>query len=163
MLAAYMRRQMDHNHTPPARMANLAAGPRPHGPVLAHLVYGLQAVSLFTGVPMLVGVIVNYLTRGQVRGTWLDSHYGWQIRTFWYSLLWTVLGSVTAVILVGYVVLAIAYLWLIYRIARGWMNLANGVPIYPADRISTQFTNSHPAPDIPPAPTPRQWTPGGGV
>lgn len=100
------------------------------GRTMAHVVYALQAVSLFTGIPMLIGVIINYVTRAEVRGSWLDSHYGWQIRTFWYSLLWTVLGTLTIVILVGYLVLTLAYLWLIYRIVLGWIKLAHAEPMY---------------------------------
>ncbi|MCP4407079.1 MAG: hypothetical protein GY807_04835 [Gammaproteobacteria bacterium] len=94
------------------------------------IVYVLQTVSLFTGIPMFVAVIVNYVTRGRVSGTWLDTHYSWQIRTFWYSLVWTVLGALTMILLIGYLILGIAYLWLIYRIVRGWLNLASNRPMY---------------------------------
>ena len=102
------------------------------GRTLAHVVYALQAVALVTGIPMLIGVIINYVTRGEVRDSWVDSHYRWQIRTFWYSVLWTVLGTVTVVILVGYLVLTLAYLWLIYRIAIGWIKLSNAESMYVA-------------------------------
>jgi uncharacterized membrane protein len=81
---------------------------------------------------MLIGVVINYVTRGEVRDSWVDSHYRWQIRTFWYSVLWTVLGTVTVVILVGYLVLTLAYLWLIYRIAIGWIKLSNAESMYVA-------------------------------
>jgi len=100
------------------------------GRTLAHVVYALQTVALVTGIPMLIGVIINYVTRGEVRDSWVDSHYRWQIRTFWYSVLWTVLGTVTVVILVGYLVLTLAYLWLIYRIAIGWIKLSNAESMY---------------------------------
>jgi uncharacterized membrane protein len=102
------------------------------GRTLAHVVYALQAVALVTGIPMLIGVIINYVTRGEVRDSWVDSHYRWQIRSFWYSVLWTVLGTVTVVILVGYLVLTLAYLWLIYRIAIGWIKLSNAESMYVA-------------------------------
>lgn len=63
---------------------------------LAGLVYGLQAASLLVGVTAIAGVIINYLRRGQVQGTWLESHFTWQIRTFWWSLAWCILGVVIA-------------------------------------------------------------------
>lgn len=109
--------------------------PERSGRTLVHVVYALQAVALFTALPLFLGVVVNYLTRARVSDSWLDSHYRWQIRTFWYSLLWTVIGTLTVLILVGYAVLGLAYLWLIYRIARGWITLARGEVMYASDRV----------------------------
>jgi hypothetical protein len=62
---------------------------------LAALVYALQAVALVVGVTLIAGVILNYLRRDEVAGTWLESHFTWQIRTFWWSMLWTVIGLAT--------------------------------------------------------------------
>ncbi|MEA3411751.1 MAG: hypothetical protein U9R74_09450 [Pseudomonadota bacterium] len=121
---------MSKNVAEPVEVIDEDQATRATGRTLAHVVYALQAVALVTGIPMLIGVIVNYVTRGEVRGSWIDSHYSWQIRTFWYSLLWTVLGTLTIVILVGYLVLTLAYLWLVYRIILGWIKLANSEPMY---------------------------------
>ena len=97
---------------------------------LAEVVYGLQAASLLVGVTIFAGVIINYLRRKQAAGTWLESHFTWQIRTFWWSLAWCVLGVATAVLLVGLVILAASAVWFVYRIARGWTELNEGRPMY---------------------------------
>jgi uncharacterized membrane protein len=99
---------------------------------LAHLVYGLLAASLLIGVTAIVGVIINYARRDRVAGTWIESHFTWQIRTFWYGLLWTLIGFVTQVLIVGYGILIAILVWLLYRIIMGWMNLAEGRPMYQA-------------------------------
>ena len=97
---------------------------------LAGLVYGLQAASMLVGVTLFAGVIVNYLRREQAAGTWLESHFTWQIRTFWWSLAWCVLGIATAVILVGVFILIGSGVWFVYRIVRGWIELNEGRPMY---------------------------------
>jgi uncharacterized membrane protein len=97
---------------------------------IAHAVYGLQAASFVLGFTSIVGLILDYARRGRVRGTWLESHFTWQIRTFWYSLLWGLLGVTTLVAMVGYFVLLGVTVWAIYRIAKGWLNLADGRPMY---------------------------------
>jgi uncharacterized membrane protein len=96
------------------------------------LVYGLQAASLVVGVTLLGAVIIDYLKRKDAAGTWLESHVRWQIRTFWWLMLWSVLGLATAVVLVGFVILLAAAVWFIYRIARGWTELNDGRPMYAA-------------------------------
>jgi uncharacterized membrane protein len=97
---------------------------------LAGLVYGLQAASVLVGVTLFAAVIVNYLRRGQAKGTWLESHFTWQIRTFWWSLAWCVLGAATAVLLVGLLILAASAVWFVYRVVRGWTELNEGRPMY---------------------------------
>ena len=99
---------------------------------LAGLVYGLQAASLLVGVTLFAGVIVNYLRRRQVQGTWLESHFTWQIRTFWWSLAWCVVGVASAVVLVGLLVLLASAVWFVYRLVRGWTELNEGRPMYRA-------------------------------
>jgi len=111
----------------------------------AHLVYALHALGLVLGAfgaasvvgsflfgwPSIIAVIINYVKRGDVRGTWLDSHFGWQIRTFWYALLWAALVALVSipltVVVVGFgtwvVGMFLLGLWAIYRIARGWLRL----------------------------------------
>ena len=95
------------------------------------VVYVLQAISFFIGITFIVGVIVNYIKKSAVEGTWLESHFRWQIRTFWFSLLWSIIGFVLVFVLIGYVVLAADALWVIYRIARGWINMSAGKAMYP--------------------------------
>jgi uncharacterized membrane protein len=97
---------------------------------LAGLVYGLQAASMLVGVTLFAGVIINYLRRGQAAGTWLESHFTWQIRTFWWSLAWCVLGFATAIVLVGVFILIGSGVWFVYRIVRGWIELNEGRPMY---------------------------------
>ena len=125
---------------------------RTAGPLFTwtQVIYALHAASLITGIigaatvigafltgwPSLIGVILNYVKRGSVRGTWLESHFRWQIRTFWYGLLWVALCVVFVVmtlgigLLVAWLPLGIVALWFIYRIARGWLALREGRPMY---------------------------------
>lgn len=98
---------------------------------LATLVYLIQAISLFTAVPFFVAVLINYVKRGDVRGTLAESHFRWQIRTFWFWLLWTVIGSLTWWVLgLGFLILGIAWVWAVYRVIRGWLTLADNRPAY---------------------------------
>jgi uncharacterized membrane protein len=98
---------------------------------LVALVYGLQAAALLVGVTFFAAVILNYLRRREAAGTWLESHFTWQIRTFWWSLAWSILGVATAVLLVGVFILLASAVWYVYRIARGWSELNEGKPIQP--------------------------------
>ena len=121
--------------------------PRDSLVTLAHVIYGLHAFSAVTGMlspalivtafltgwPSIIAVILNYVKRSEVRGTWLDSHFSWQIRTFWYALLWLAIGGVLFLTVVGIpfaVVLWFATgIWVLYRIIRGWITLGNGKPM----------------------------------
>ena len=114
----------------------------------AHIVYGLHAVAIVLGitgsatviggflgsVPSIIAVIINYLKRGGARGSWAASHYRWQIRTFWFALLWLLIAVLLVVTVVGAPfglgLLIAVTLWLIYRIARGWMRLLDKQPMY---------------------------------
>jgi len=109
---------------------------------LTHVIYGLHAFSALTGMlspamiitafltgwPSIIAVILNYVKRSDVRGTWLDSHFSWQIRTFWFALLWLTLGAGLFVTVVGIpfaIVLWFATgIWVLYRIIRGWLALS---------------------------------------
>lgn len=93
------------------------------------VVYALQAVGFFVGLTWIVAVVMNYVKRDDVRGTWLDSHFTWQIRTFWWGLLWAVVGGILTLAVVGFVVLFADAVWIIYRIVKGWLNLAEGKPL----------------------------------
>jgi uncharacterized membrane protein len=122
--------------------------PAPALVTVAHVVYALHALSLVIGAfgaatvigmfvfgwPSLVAVIINYVKRNEARGTWLESHFTWQIRTFWFALLWTlVVALVSGVLLVVVVGVATWFIgmfalgiWAIYRITRGWLALRSG-------------------------------------
>ncbi|MBV2092158.1 MAG: hypothetical protein KUF72_14865 [Candidatus Thiodiazotropha sp. (ex Ctena orbiculata)] len=100
-------------------------------------VYALQAASFLFVITLLIGVIINYVKRDDVRGTWLESHFRWQIRTFWFVLLWSIIGFITTVILIGYVILFINAVWLIYRIAKGWLSLQDEKRLYPENDVDT--------------------------
>jgi uncharacterized membrane protein len=97
---------------------------------LAVIVYVLQALSFFVGLTLIAGVIVNYVKRDDVAGTLYESHFRWQIRTFWFSLLWGVIGLLLAIVVIGFAILAADAIWLIYRIVKGWIRLSEGKPMY---------------------------------
>ena len=92
-------------------------------------VYALQAVGFFVGLTWIVAVVMNYVKRDEVRGTWLESHFDWQIRTFWWGLLWAVVGAILTLVVVGIAVLFADAVWIIYRIVKGWLNLAENKPV----------------------------------
>jgi uncharacterized membrane protein len=114
-----------------------------------HIIYGLHAASLLTGIlgaativgsfligwPSIIAVILNYVKRSDVRGTWLESHFLWQIRTFWWGLLWVclcwafVLLTLGVGVIVVWLPLGVVALWFIYRVARGWMALNDRRPV----------------------------------
>lgn len=96
---------------------------------LSMVIYALYAVSLFIGVTAIVAIVLNYIKRDDAQGTWLESHFTWQIRTFWWGLLWLVIGAITWIILIGWVVWGVACIWFIYRIAKGWLNLNDNKPM----------------------------------
>jgi|ERR1700722_385812 uncharacterized membrane protein len=124
-----------------------------HGLVeYTHWIYALHSLSvlsaLLTGravavrfafyLPSLVAVIMNYARRSETRGTWLESHFRWQIRTFWFSWLWIIVVLIVAMplvllaglgLVVGLLGLGAVGLWVIYRIVRGWLALRDGRPM----------------------------------
>ena len=97
---------------------------------IATTVYALQAASFLLVITYFIAVILNYIKRDDARGTWLESHFRWQIRTFWFGLLWFCLAALTYIIVIGWAILFAASLWLIYRILKGWLNLNDGKPMY---------------------------------
>jgi uncharacterized membrane protein len=94
-----------------------------------HVVYVLYAASVVTALPGMLGVILAYLKRGEVAGSYLESHVTWQVRTFWTWLLMWAIGVVLAFVLIGWLVIGAAQLWLIYRIIKGWLVLIDERPI----------------------------------
>lgn len=97
---------------------------------LTLVIYALQAASFFNGITLFVALVLNYVKREDVAGTVLESHFRWQIRTFWFALLWGVVGWLTFLLVVGYLLLVADALWVIYRIAKGWMRLNDGKAMY---------------------------------
>ena len=93
------------------------------------VVYALQALGFFNGITWIAAVIINYVKREDVAGTWLESHFRWQIRTFWFGLLWALLGVILFVLIVGWFILAADAIWIIYRIVKGWLKLNDGKPM----------------------------------
>ena len=114
---------------------------------LTHLIYGLHAFSALMGVissaaivtafltgwPSILAVILNYAKRGAVRGTYLESHFRWQIRTFWFALLWVIVAAILFVTIIGiplaWVTVLVTGVWVLYRIGRGWLALNEGGPM----------------------------------
>jgi uncharacterized membrane protein len=121
---------------------------------LATVVYALQAASLVVGFTPIVGVIINYMKMDEVRGTWVESHFRWQIRTFWLSVLFGVLmfvmflvfglgiagaasvGSDAGAAVGGLSIMLLALggglgmlAWYVYRVVKGWMRLSENQPI----------------------------------
>jgi len=124
------------------------SGPR----AWAHVMYGLHALSAVSGIltsatiigafvfgwPSIIAVIINFVTRDRVRGTWLESHWRWQMRTFWYAALWFLIAGVLMITLIGipfaWVVILVTGIWVMYRVIRGWILLLDrrGLPLPPA-------------------------------
>ena len=96
---------------------------------IATVVYALQAAGFFVGITWIVAIVIDYVKRDDARGTWLESHFSWQIRTFWWGLLWGIVGGILLLVLVGYFVLLATAVWIIYRIVKGWLNLAENKPL----------------------------------
>ena len=110
----------------------------------AHVIYGLHAFSVLTGIltsvtvvgafvfgwPSIIAVILNYVKRSEAAGTFLESHFSWQIRTFWYALAWTVLSWVLIFTIIGiplaWVMILAVSIWVAYRVIRGWLALKEG-------------------------------------
>lgn len=97
------------------------------------VVYALQALSFAWGITAIVGLIVNYVKREDARGTLYESHFSWQIRTFWWGLLWGVVGLLLAIVGVGFVIMFVAWIWMIYRVVKGWLKLSEGKPVLPSN------------------------------
>lgn len=97
---------------------------------LTMIIYGLYGASCVVGVTALVAIIVNYIKRDEVANTIYDSHFRWQMRTFWFGLLWMVVGFITFFFVIGWFVLIANAVWIIYRLVRGFLNLLEDRPMY---------------------------------
>lgn len=98
---------------------------------LAQAVYALQAVGFFFPILWLIGVVVNYVKEDDVAGTLAETHFRWQRRSFWFGVLGLVLAVLTWVILVGWFFFAATYVFMIFRVVKGWMALNEGKTMYP--------------------------------
>lgn len=118
---------------------------------IVQICYGLHALGLALGAfgaasvvgsflfgwPSIIAVILNYVKRGEARGTWLETHFAWQIRTFWFALLWALVVALVSgplmLVIVGFGTWVLGMLvlgvWAIYRIGRGWLRLNDGQPM----------------------------------
>ena len=115
-----------------------------HGtvPVWCHVIYGLHALAVVIGVagaasvagafvfgvPSLIAVVLNYVKRDDVRGTWLESHYRWQIRTFWFTALWLLVYGLLIITIIfipiAWLLIVVLGMWVAYRVIRGWLALS---------------------------------------
>ena len=112
-----------------------------------HIIYGLHAFSVVAGIvtpafivtafllgwPSIIAVILNYVKRSDAAGTFMESHFRWQIRTFWFAALWCVIGLVLWITLLG-IPFAIGLwiatgIWVAYRVIRGWLALVKDKPL----------------------------------
>jgi uncharacterized membrane protein len=134
----------------------VGTNPRSVEPALVsytHWMYALHALAAFIGIvssaavalqfvfgiPSIIAIVMNYVKRDQAHGTWLESHFAWQRRTFWFALLWVAIVFVLSLplflILIGFFTFGLGVLviglWVIYRVARGWLRLRDGQPIAP--------------------------------
>ncbi len=110
------------NATPDVKLQSLKT--------LTTIIYALYAAAFVIGITSIVAIVMNYVKREDVAGTFLESHFRWQIRTFWFGVLWGVLGGITFLILIGWFVLAADCVWIIYRIVKGWLRLNDDKPMY---------------------------------
>jgi uncharacterized membrane protein len=125
--------------TPPVSAALLAYALFGVGAVVALISAGGIAVGApLMGVLGIIGVIVCYVKRDEAQGTWVASHFRWLIRTFWYSLLWGAIGGIVFVLLfivfllgplLAVVIWAVAAVWVIYRVVRGYLLFNRSQPI----------------------------------
>ena len=129
---AFIRREQAREAGPRAAPAAAAAGDAREAALrqLTMIVYILQIASIIVGITLIAGVIINYLKRKDVEGTWLESHFRWQIRTFWYSLLWFGVGLALLIVVIGFFVLMALAMWLLYRAIKGWLELEERRPMY---------------------------------
>jgi uncharacterized membrane protein len=96
---------------------------------LATICYALYAISCIIGITAIAAIIINYLKRDDVAGTWVASHFEWQIKTFWYTLIGAFVSWLLMFILIGFPMLLAVGVWAIYRIVKGWLALNDGKPV----------------------------------
>jgi len=135
-------------------MNNPVPAPMPFGQpsanmvTVTHLIYALHAFAVFTGLvgsatiigsfvaslPSIAAIVLNYWNQATVRGTWLESHFRWQIRTFWFTWLWLLIAGLVMLTIIGipiaaWLMISGLGLWVGYRVVRGWLALQAGRPV----------------------------------
>lgn len=126
---------------------SLSTQPSPNLVTITYVIYGLHLFGAITGVmtsalvvtafltgwPSIIAVILNYIKRGETRGTYLESHFSWQIRTFWFTLLWIIIAGILTITVIGIPIaigiVVIVGLWVLYRMIRGTLRLFNDQPM----------------------------------
>ncbi len=96
---------------------------------LATICYALYAISCIIGITAIAAIIINYLKRDEVADTWVASHFEWQIKTFWYTLVGAFVSWLLIFVLIGFPMLLAVGVWAIYRIVKGWLALNDGKPV----------------------------------
>ena len=138
---------MENQDNVPIMRGGTDTNPPPSLVTTAQIIYGLHSLSILIGltsaitivgafvfgVPSIIAVILNYIHQPNVRGSFLESHFRWQIRTFWFALLWIVIAMVLFMTVIGiplaWIIGIAAGIWVIYRVARGWLTLQDRKPM----------------------------------
>lgn len=97
---------------------------------ITNVVYALQAVAFITGISLIPAIIINYVKRDDIDNDLIASHFRWQIRTFWFFLLWATIGGLLSFVFFGIGIIAATLIWLLYRIIKGWLRLTEGKAMY---------------------------------
>lgn len=98
--------------------------------------YICYLVAILFGITAILGVVIAYLQRGEVAGTWRESHFTWLIRTFWIGLLYGVVSMALAPIGIGFLLALATLVWYIVRIVKGWMRYSKEQSI---DNVESWF------------------------
>ena len=98
---------------------------------ITKIIYLLYAISIFTGIALIAAIIMNYVKKSDVKGTFLESHFKWQIRTFWFSILWMSIAYITLLTGVGIIIFIATAIWVLYRAIKGYFNLIDNKIMYP--------------------------------
>lgn len=96
---------------------------------MTQVVYGCYLASLLIGITSIVGIIIAYIKQGEAQGTPYASHFQWQIRTFWFTLLFSIIGVVLSIVGIGFLILLAVLVWFIYRSIKGLLRANEGLPI----------------------------------
>ena len=97
---------------------------------LTTVIYALYGVAIFLGITAIVAIVMNYVKKADVQGTIYESHFRWQIRTFWFGMLWSFLAALTMFIGIGFILFPVVGIWYIYRIVKGFLRLNDGKAMY---------------------------------
>ncbi len=99
-----------------------------HSSSTAKVIYILLLVGTIIGITSVIALIMAYVNKDD-SADWLQSHYQFQIRTFWISLLYIAIGAITLNFLFGYLILVFTFFWIVIRCAKGLKQLENSQPV----------------------------------